>query len=132
MKVSALFVTSIMLTVTSAAHAGGAWIQVSGGAWNPDDATMKQVSTGLQAYTEAAARLEGHDLRPWSEYSFQYQGRVSEGQRYIYVLGLCATVGDPDLHSSFYEVLDGGSCFFGLTFDPKHQRDEDFRINAVR
>ncbi len=75
---------------------------------------------------------QGRDLRPWPEYTFQFQGRVSKGQRYIYVVGLCATVGEPDLSANFYEVLDGGSCFFGLTFDPKRQRYADFRINAVR
>jgi hypothetical protein len=121
-----------MCVATSTAHTPAAWIQVSGGAWIPDEVTMSQVSTGLQTYAEAMAKRQGRDLLPWSEYSFQYQGRVSKGQKFIYVLALCATVGEPDLHSTFHEVLDGGSCFFALTFDPKSQRFEHFRINAFR
>ena len=132
MKLPALFVALFMLVATSFAQAPGAWTQVAGGAWTPDQVTMSQISTSLQAYAEAMAKRQGRDLLPWSEYSFQYQGRISKGQRYIYVLGLCATVGEPDLRSSFYEVLDGGSCFFGLTFDPKRRRFEHFRINSVR
>jgi hypothetical protein len=132
MNVLALFAASFMLGAASAAHTPGNWTQVAGGAWVPDGSVMNKVSTGLQAYAEAMAKRQGRAMRPWSEYSFQYQGRVSRGKRYIYILGLCATVGDEDLSASFYEVLDGSSCYFGLTFDPKRQRFEDFRINAVR
>src|SRR5688572_23335282 len=105
MKALALFAASFMLIATSTAQTPGAWIRVEGGAWTPDEMTMSQLSSSLQANVEAMAKRQGRDLLPWSEYSFQYQGRFSNGQRYIYVLGLCATVGEPDLHSSFYEVL---------------------------
>jgi hypothetical protein len=132
MKISALVVASIIHAAAAVAHTPGAWILVSGGTWTPAETTMKQASTGLRAYAETAAKQEGLELRPWSEYSFQYQGRVSKGQRYIYILGLCATVGEADLHSRFYEVLDGGACFFSLTFDPTRRRYQNFRINAVR
>jgi len=132
MNVSALFGASFLLAAAMAAHSPGAWIQVKGGAWTPDEVSMHQVSGSLQAYAEAAAKSQGRELRPWSEYSFQYQGRVLDNQKYIYVLALCATVGEPDLSADFYEVLGGGSCFFGLTFNPERQRFEDFRINAVR
>ena len=133
MKVPALFVASFMLVATSTAQTAGAWIQVANGAWTPDEMTMSQVATSLQAYAEAMAKRQGRDLRPWSEYSFQYQGRVSRAEKCIYRLWVFARrMVSPICILASIEVLDGGSCFFGLTFDPKRQHFEHFRINAVR
>jgi hypothetical protein len=132
MKLRALIVTSLMLSSAHPAQASGAWIEVRGGAWVPDDTTLSSVSSGIRTYAETMAKRQKRELRPWSEYSFQYQGRTTKGKRFLYVLALCGTLGEPDLHAEFEEVLDGGSCYFRLTFDTERQRFENFRFNAVR
>jgi hypothetical protein len=132
MNTIALFAASLILGATSATLVPGAWIQVAGGAWVPNEAVVSQVASSLEVYVEAAAKRQGRDVRPWSEYSFQYQGRILKGRRYVFIAGLCATFADTDLSADFYEVLDGGSCYFRLTFDPKRQRFGNLHINAIR
>ena len=77
MKILIAFLTSAALATASLAAPPAAWIQVKGGAWNPDAQITADMQSGIQSYVEAQAVSQGRTLRLWAEYSFQYQGKAS-------------------------------------------------------
>ena len=130
MRILIAFLTSAALATASLAAPPAAWIQVQGGAWNPDAQITADVQRGIQSYVEAQAISQGRKLRLWAEYSFQYQGRIEKGVPHIYVNAFCNAAGAEDLHSRFRVVLDGGTCFFNVAYDPKTRRFTELRING--
>jgi hypothetical protein len=107
------------------------WIEVEGGLWTPNDATMVSISDAMQAVAESSAQGYRRELHPWSEYLFQYQGRMTGTTPYVYIKALCRTPADVDLRKTFYESTDDGSCFFGMTYDARRARFDSFEMNAA-
>lgn len=72
------------------------------------------------------AKLGRSPLKDWRDYTFQYQGREISGKRYVFVNALCKKMDKQELQKNFYEVLDGGSCYFNVKYDP--QKDAFFEL----
>ena len=130
MRILLALLTSAALATATLAAPPAAWIQVKGGAWTPAAQITADVQSGIQSYVEAQAVSQGRTLRPWAEYSFQYQGRIEKGVQYIYVNAFCNALGAEDLDLRFRVVLDGGTCFFNVAYDPKTKRFTELRING--
>jgi hypothetical protein len=106
------------------------WTEVVGGAWHPDAVMVAQMDEALQAPVGKQAQQRG-GLKPWPQYSFQYQGRTTLlGKRYVYVNAFCnhERVG---LDRVWVEVLDGGACFFQAKYEPEKRIVYDLAVNGV-
>lgn len=106
------------------------WTEVVGGAWHPDAKTLAVVDLALQVPVSDRA-LDRGGIRPWAEYSFQYQGRKTlMGKRYIYINAFCVH-GVAQLDRVWVAAMDGGSCFFNAKYDPEKRLVYDLAVNGV-
>ena len=111
------------------------WIQVDGGDWDPagpDRRPGDDITCGLQAHATMHARSLGYELRPWNEYLFQYQGRITNTTRYVYINATCKIPGDVNLRSDFYQENEGGACHFEATYDAVRGRFDDFEMRQPK
>ena len=108
----------------------GSWFPMAGGTWSPDQVAVAQLRSTLQPYVLAQATQQHRQLQPWSTYSFQYQGRGSEDGKFIFVNAFCSP---PDAYSAkqFVRVLDGGTCYFEVKYNPKTKTFYDLGFNGV-
>jgi len=118
-------------TIAAASHAQNpAWFQVRGGDWNPDPEVTSRLQTELEP---AVAKLAGDKFerfRPWHEYKFQFQGQRKDSEQFVYISALCSIDDSRDLTEHFVVVLDGGTCFFEVKYDPESQRFYDLGIHG--
>ena len=84
--------------------------------WAPDEATMTAVKADLETVAKAAAAKRHLDLPEWSSYRFQYQGRVVEGKRIVFVNAYC-WLDEGQSEDRFILVEDGDTCFFETNYD---------------
>ena len=91
---------------------------------------MSILTDELHTHAEIHAQYLERELRPWSEYLCQYQGRMTGSTRCVYIKALCRTPADINLQKAFYEAANGGSCFFGATYDVTRGRFDSFQIKA--
>jgi hypothetical protein len=65
-------------------------------------------------------------------YKRQYVGLTHGGKRWIYVNSFCEELWkrDDSWRDRFVMVLDGGSCFFTVLYDPSTQQFERLMING--
>lgn len=54
----------------------GSWLSVPG-SWQPSDLQLDEARSQLMPYVSRQASLSGETLPNWSEYIFQFQGRVA-------------------------------------------------------
>jgi len=108
----------------------GSWFPIVGGTWSPDQVAVSQLRSTLQPYVAAQAAQQHRQLQPWSSYSFQYQGRGSAGGKFIFINAFCSP---PDAYSAkrFVRVLDGGTCYFEVKYNPKTKTFYDLGFNGV-
>jgi hypothetical protein len=108
----------------------GSWFPIAGGTWTPDQAAEAQMQAVLQPYVVAQASAQHRKLRPWSSYSFQFQGRGSAGSNFIFINAFCSA---PNAYAAkqFLQVLDGGTCYFELKYNPKTKTFYDLGFNGV-
>jgi len=107
------------------------WIQVSGGAWVPTVDELSTIRTELRPFVEQAAVAEHQQLPPWDTYTFQYQGQVEGGRRFVFVNALCSQH-EPlaDLREELVLVFDGGPCYFNVKYDPAQRKFFDLQFNG--
>lgn len=118
---------ALLCSVAVAAGAGeNLWVAVQGGDWEPRAHTVARMKERLQAFVEERAKAEDIRLKPWRSYTFQYQGRVQDGARFVFVHAFCARHEELPLEKYWVAVSDGGSCYFNLRYDP--ERDEFFAL----
>lgn len=85
------------------------WVEVSGGARHPGSLMLPKLEAALVPAVTAASKDRGQ-MRKWSDYTFQYQGRKSLiGKPFVFVNAFWETA-SVDLRSAWVEVLDGGTC----------------------
>jgi hypothetical protein len=108
----------------------GSWFPIAGGTWTPDHGVVAQLQATLQPYVVAQASDQRRKLQPWSSYSFQFQGRGNADGMLIVINAFCST---PDAYAAkrFLQVLDGGTCFFKLKYNPKTKTFYDIGFNGV-
>src|SRR2546425_735 len=105
------------------------WIMVKG-AWEPAQATVRDLEAQLAPYAKKTAQMQGRKLRNWEEYVFQYQAQEANGRRYILVNALCHVFPKRDLTKEIVLVLDGGSCYFNAKYDPERRQYYELLING--
>jgi hypothetical protein len=126
----ATLVATLLLGAVALAADSPRWVEVSGGAWEPQSALFSQLESALRPIVAAATKNRG-PLPDWNSYTFQYQGRRTMlGRKYIYINAFCD---DPRHHSptQWVEVLDGGACFFRAKYDPESNQVYDVVVNGV-
>ena len=125
---------ALLLAVSGSAgaHAVGkqVWIEVEGGAWTPDTRTMAGIKAGIEAFARVQAQANGRELKAWTDYTFQYQGRQSGDGKSVFINAFCTDGGNRDLDKDMVVVMDGGSCFFNLKYDPNTERFYDIIIHG--
>lgn len=106
---------------TMFAIAVGSWIQVPGGDWQPSPEVMREVGDGMRAAAEAESERTQHPIRPWTEYSFQFQGVTEKGRRQVLVAASCRPLPE-DASKRWVVAFDGGTCYFAAYYDPAARR----------
>ncbi len=123
-------IIAVVISVSSNAAGAGRWIQVSGGPWVASAKTLHAVQERLESHVRTQAQAAGRSLQDWNTYTFQYQGQAVDGRRYLLVNALCSIDVNVNLHERFVVVLDGGSCYFSVKYDPSLERFYDLVING--
>jgi hypothetical protein len=119
----------MLSTLLAVAIAIGSWVQVPGGSWDPDPASVADAKTKLRPYATEQARLRKSKLPAWNEYTFQYHGREIDGHKLIYVNAFCIDPPD-DIRKQMVFVFDGGNCFFSAYYDPINKTFTSIRFNG--
>ena len=118
-------------TIAAACHAQDpAWFKVRGGAWDPDPEVISRLQAELEPAISKLAGDKFKRFRPWHEYKFQFQGQRNDSGQYILIGALCSAMDSRDLTEGFVVVLDGGTCFFEVKYDPKSQRFYDLTVHG--
>jgi hypothetical protein len=105
------------------------WAQVVGGAWSPDREQLRAMQERLPA--AVASMSERDDRKPIADarYTVQYQGRIENGRRVIFVFASCrAPYADP--HRAFLFAIDGGACYVSGNYDPFGRHYEGLAFNG--
>ena len=113
-----------------AAFLVGSWFPISGGTWTADRVAVAHLQAALHPYVVAQASERRLKLQPWSSYSFQFQGRGNADGKFIFINAFCSA---PDAYAAkrFLQVLDGGTCYFELKYNPKTKTFYDLGFNGV-
>lgn len=100
------------------------------GYWTPAEADVLALEAGLVAFLQEAAPEASPDLwRKQPTYKRQYAGLLRDGRRLIYASFFCDTHGEAWRREPLF-VLDGGDCFFQLTFDVERGTYGDLTVNG--
>ena len=93
------------------------WTHVKHGeSWVPDRATLEVVQADLENAAEWAAAERRLELPDWTSYRFQFQGRLVDGKRVVFVNAYC-WLSEGRSEEEFIIVMDGGTCFFDTVYD---------------
>jgi hypothetical protein len=85
--------------------------------WTPAGADVQALEAGLVTFLQASPPQASPMLwEKQSTYRPQYAGLLRNGQRLIYASFFCDTLGE-DWQREVIFVLDGGDCFFQLTYN---------------
>lgn len=122
----------LMLSVAAGASAKleNRWVEVEGGSWVPTAETIEKIKEQIEPFVRAQAKAEGRNLRKWRSYTFQYQGQEERGRQFVFVNALCANGIRWKLDKQMVLVLDGGTCFFNVKYDPKNGQFFELLING--
>jgi hypothetical protein len=77
--ITPLFLALVVCVATLAATPG-VWAEMEDSAWHPSANVVARIKQKIQPAVEKQAKAQGLKLRPWNEYSFEYQGRISAGE----------------------------------------------------
>jgi hypothetical protein len=108
----------------------GRWVLVQGGAWSPDENVVSDIAASIQTYVQEQAKASGKEMKLWSTYTFQYQGRIDYDKKLVFVNALCTKESVKRLQKNIVLVLDGGSCFFNLLYDPTSRKFSNLVVNG--
>jgi hypothetical protein len=118
-------------SIAAIAHADSlTWFQVRGGDWTLSPEITSQLQSELRP---AIAKLAGDRFKrfyPWQQYKFQFQGQQNDSARYVFIGALCNVDDSGDLTETFVVVLDGGTCFFEVKYDPESQGFYDLVVHG--
>jgi len=123
-------VSVLVAAAAATTIAVGSWLHVPGGTWNPSAQVVAQAASRLHTYALQQASAEGITVRPWSGYTFQYQGRKLRGRQVLYINAFCSSP-PPDAKREFVVVADGGTCYFRATYDPATGQFAGMLFNGV-
>ena len=106
------------------------WVEVAGGTWKPTAQQLVEVESALKSEVPATAKNRGR-LSEWSQYRFQYQGRITLlGRKFIYINAFCSAE-HRSLDREWVEVMDGGACYFRAKWDTGAHKLYELSVNGV-
>jgi hypothetical protein len=126
----ALIWLALCVAVITTTGAAERWIKVAGGKWDPSSTMLTDLKAQIESYVKSQAKAQGRELKRWQDYTFQYQGQEEKGRKYIFVNALCVSTDRHTLDKQIIVILDGGSCFFNLKYDPGQKVFFDLIING--
>jgi hypothetical protein len=128
---TATVVSAFGCIVAAICHAQASnWFEVRGGAWSPRPDVSLRIRAELQPAIAKLAGSQFERFRPWQEYKFQFQGQESDSGKFVAISALCTVDESQDLTKQFLLVLDGGTCFFEVKYDPKSHRFYDLIVHG--
>ena len=127
-----ILVAVLVLGFTSAVNAApdNIWVGVEGGSWVPSAEAISKLKEQIEAFVSNQAKTEGRKLREWKTYTFQYQGQEENGRTFVFVNAFCMSDKQWQLKKQMVFVLDGGTCFFNLKYDPKTNQFFSLQVNG--
>jgi hypothetical protein len=99
------------------------------GSWTPTEEQIATLESELPAFLKSAPGAEPDLHERVSGYHRQYFGYVIEGRALIFVNAFCDSF-DGDWRSNAVFVMDGGDCFFSVSYDAVKGEFLDLRING--
>jgi hypothetical protein len=117
---------SVLLPGSEAAQLGRA------GSWQPTQADLD----GLEANLSHISDLKAKGWKPAKRidhperYFRQYLGLLNAGKRMIFVNAFCNAQSSFDWRSRLLLVMDGGSCYWHVTYDPAAKKFSGLEING--
>ncbi len=120
----------VCLALPISSQAAGGWVKVSGGDWDPSPAMLTDLKAQIESYVMSQGKAQGRKLKRWRDYTFQYQGQEEKGLKFIFINALCRLSDQQTLDKQIIVILDGGSCFFNLKYDPFRKVFFDLSING--
>ena len=120
----------LCLFVSASVGAADQWIKVAGGKWEPSPKMVADLKAQIESYVRSQAKAQSRELKRWEDYTFQYQGREEKGRKFIFINAVCGFNDQQTLHKQIIVILDGGSCFFNLKYDPSQKVLFDLFING--
>ncbi len=124
-----LILLILCLALGTGALASDKWVRVHG-VWDPGSEMLDQIKAKIKAYVRARAKAQGRELKNWSAYAFQYQGQEENGRKYIFINAFCVIMKHQSPDKEIIVVMDGGSCFFNLKYNPLSKEFFDLFING--
>ena len=120
-----------VLLIFSTVHADeNEWYLYKTGEWTPSAKTLSIIKKNLKAFVEPIAISQMQPISNWSEYIFQYFGTVQDGERVVEIHAFCSIENPNKLNQELIMVLDGGSCYFQLLYNPSSKQFTDLQING--
>ena len=107
-----LLIVLALLAASPWCHAES-WVEVKHGAFRVPKGSLAKVQATLKGTIALAMSSKGGRPLEWSHYLIRYRGPRVKGLRTIEIHGACHfedTGYDP--RSDFYDVSDGGECYF--------------------
>ncbi len=103
-----------------------------GGYWTPSRADVLDLEAGLADFlTENQFEFVRNPIADdLPGYRRQYVGFVLDGRWVIYASFFCEWFDDPHWRTRFFQILDGGDCFFQLLYDVEARRYFDLMVNG--
>lgn len=98
------------------------------GSWTPSAEQIATLEAGLPAFLKSAPRAEPDLHERVGDYHRQYFGYVLDGRALILVNAFCSE--PEDWQSGMVFVMDGGDCYFMVSFDVTTGEFLDLRING--
>lgn len=95
--------------------------------WTPSEEDVLKLENSLPAYLEQVGATEVAGRLP--EYKRQYVGFTFDGDQLIYGNFFCNPL-NYDWQKEAVFVLDGGSCYFQIQYDPKNDQFLYLQING--
>lgn len=127
--------TILSVLVLGAAVGAGAepkdlWVSVEGGSWVPSAETIAKIKEQIESFVRTQAKIEGRELQEWKSYTFQYQGQEEHTKKFVFVNAFCINNSTRQPSKQMILVLDGGTCFFNVKYDPKNNQFFELLING--
>ena len=125
----------LLVFVLSAAVGAGAepkdrWVSVEGGSWVPSAETIAKIQEQIESFVRTQAKIEGREIQEWKSYTFQYQGQEEHTKKFVFVNAFCVSNSTQQPSKQMVLVLDGGTCFFNVKYDPKNNQFFELLING--
>jgi len=107
----------------------GSWVFIPGGGWSITPIELSEIQNGLESYVKEQASIQHRHLPEWSNYTFQYQGQINDNKKLVFINAFC--ISPPGyIQRQFVIVLDGGTCFFQVKYDPTTKKYYDLMFNG--